>query len=170
VTDGRPLPFDVEVVRSRRRRKTVGGRMSGNVLTVTVPSWMSKVDTATAVDDIVRRFARRHSTERIDLAGRAARLAARHDLPRARDIGWSDGMRRSRWASCTPSEGSIRISTRLAPFPSFVVDYVIVHELAHLAVSDHSPHFWELVERFPMTERARGYLMAKSGDAEDEAF
>ena len=54
--------------------------------------------------------------------------------------------------------GDIRICQDLANMPTFVLDYVIVHELAHLLVPDHSPEFWELVERYPKTERARGYL------------
>ena len=74
----------------------------------------------------------------------------------------------SRWGSCTPADGSVRISVRLAPFPLWVLDYVLVHELAHLAVADHSPRFWALVDRYPLSERARGYLIAKSGDVEAE--
>jgi predicted metal-dependent hydrolase len=42
-----------------------------------------------------------------------------------------------------------------------VRDYVIVHELAHLLIADHSAEFWSLVDRYPLTERARGFLIAK---------
>jgi predicted metal-dependent hydrolase len=73
----------------------------------------------------------------------------------------------SRWGSCTPATGDIRLSDRLARFPTWVLDYVIVHELAHLVVPDHSADFWKLVARYPKAERARGYLIAKSGDATD---
>ena len=44
--------------------------------------------------------------------------------------------------------------------PAWVRDYVVMHELAHLLVAGHGPRFWELVNRYPLTERARGYLMA----------
>ncbi len=161
------LPFSVEVTRSPRRRRTVGGQMSGNVLNVSVPSWMSKADADRAVADMVQRFARRWSTDGIDLPGRARRLAQRHGLPRPSDIAWSDAMR-SRWGSCTPKTGVVRISSRLAPYPSWVLDYVIVHELAHILAPEHSPRFWRLVEAYPFAERARGYLIAKSGDAEGD--
>ena len=170
VTD-RDLPdldvpdFVVSVRRSKRRRKSVGGQLVGGTLLVTVPSWMSKADEAHAVADMVRRFTRRRSAERFDLPGRAARLARRHGLERPAEIRWSDSMQ-SRWGSCTPATGAVRLSTRLASFPDWVVDYVLVHELAHLSVADHSPAFWSLVERYPLAERARGYLIAKSGDAE----
>ena len=66
----------------------------------------------------------------------------------------------SRWGSCTPATRTIRLSTRLAAFPDWVIDYVIVHELAHLVVHGHGPDFWDLVNRYPRTERARGYLIA----------
>ena len=64
----------------------------------------------------------------------------------------------TRWGSCTPSEGSIRLSHRLQGMPEYVVDYVLLHELAHLLVPGHGPRFWRLLEAYPRTERARGYL------------
>ena len=64
----------------------------------------------------------------------------------------------------TPEDAAIRVSSRLAAFPSWVLDYVIVHELCHLEVRGHGPEFWKLVHRFPKAERAIGYLIAKSGD------
>jgi len=66
----------------------------------------------------------------------------------------------NRVGSCTPATGTIRISHRLNEMPAFVRDYVIMHELAHLKEANHSKKFWKLVNRYPKTERARGYLMA----------
>lgn len=64
-----------------------------------------------------------------------------------------------RWGSCS-RETVIRISDRAQPLPTWVLDYILVHELAHTERFDHSPEFWELVNRYPLTERARGYLLA----------
>ena len=71
------------------------------------------------------------------------------------------GQQEWRWGSCTPADGAIRISNRLAAEPSWVLDYVIVHELAHLDVPGHGPAFWSLVRRYPRTERAIGFLIAR---------
>jgi hypothetical protein len=73
---------------------------------------------------------------------------------------------RTQWASCTPAEGTIRMSRRLASLPDWVADYVLLHELAHLLEPGHGPRFWALVQRYPRTERARGYLDGVSAAAQ----
>ena len=161
------VPFRVEVVRSTRRTRTVGARLVGSVLRVSVPSWMSAAEERRWVDDMTTRFARQIESSLVDLEERAAVLARRHGLRPPKSIRWVDNMQ-SRWGSCTPSTGSVRLSTRLARFPEWVRDYVIVHELAHLTYPGHTPAFWKLVDRYPKAERARGYLIAKSGDDETE--
>ncbi len=72
-----------------------------------------------------------------------------------------------RFGSCTPALGTIRLSDRLRKYPEWVLDYVIVHELAHLIHPNHSADFWAAVNAYPLTERARGFLIAV-GLAEDE--
>lgn len=163
-------PFSVNVIRSARRQRTVGAQLNVGVLTVTVPSWMSSAETEMWVAKMSASFRRKMSADRIDLAVRATTLARRYELPRPRDIRWADDMV-SRWGSCTTTTGHIRISTRLAAFPDWVIDYVIVHELAHLEVGGHGADFWQLARRYPKAERAIGYLIAKAadGDTDDEA-
>ena len=157
----------VEVVRSARRRKTVEAKKIDGVLRVSIPARMTKAEEAHWVGVMVKRFERWESTEHIDLPARAESLARRFGLPRPASVRWVDNQR-DRWGSCTIDDGSIRLSTRLATFPRWVVDYVLVHELAHLAVPDHSKAFWELVHRYPRAERAMGFLIAK-GLGEDAA-
>ena len=100
---------------------------------------------------------RRPSDER--LAQRAAELSRRYLGGQARpvSVAWSSNQGR-RWGSCTPSEGTIRISDRVRGMPSWVLDYVLVHELAHLVHHGHGPEFWAAVSAYPRTERARGFL------------
>ena len=116
-----------------------------------------------SVDDMVRRFRQRMATTDIDLTDRARRLARTHSLREPATIAWAENLT-SVWGLCTPSASDIRISTRLVGFPTWVLDYVIVHELAHLHVPGHGPDFWALVGRYPKSERAIGYLIAKSSD------
>ena len=64
----------------------------------------------------------------------------------------------ARWGSCTPAKASIRVSHRLRGAPGWVLDYVLIHELAHLLVATHDEHFWRLVAGYPQAERAKGFL------------
>ncbi|MBA3303953.1 MAG: M48 family metallopeptidase [Actinomycetota bacterium] len=153
--------MQVEVRRSPRRRKTVSARQQGGVLQISIPAALSPAEERHWVDEMVRRFERRAPRRPADgdLVARAEKLALRHGLPRASSIRWVDNQR-SRWGSATPATGTIRISSRLAGFPDWVLDYVIVHELAHLVEAGHGPAFDALVQRYPRAERAIGYLMA----------
>lgn len=93
------------------------------------------------------------------LAERARVLSARHLEGRAQPVSVSWSTRQnSRWGSCTPTDGTIRISHRVRTMPPHVLDYVLMHELAHLLESGHTPAFWALVERYPGTTWARGFL------------
>src|SRR5690606_21573544 len=111
------------------------------------------------------KIQRKYRSDHVDLEQRARVLAQRHGLPHARSVRWTDNQR-SRWGSCSVRSRDIRISTRLVDCPTWVLDYVLVHELAHLVHADHSPRFDALVARYPKAERAIGYLRAK--DLDDE--
>jgi predicted metal-dependent hydrolase len=156
----------VEVVRSARRRKTISARQVGEVLRVSIPATMTKAEEERWVGEMVRRMERRAASEGLDLEARAATLARRYGLPRPDAIRWVDNQQ-SRWGSCTPVDRSVRISTRVAGFPAWVVDYVLVHELAHLVVAGHNQRFWALVDRYPLAERAKGFLIAKGLEGDE---
>jgi predicted metal-dependent hydrolase len=155
----------IEVRRSERRKKTITAEIVGDALVVVIPHRMSRAEEQEWVSRMAARMSERRRRDRLnadgDLARRAAQLADEYlDGVRANDIAWVTNQR-SRWGSCSPADGVIRLSLAVADYPPWVRDYVIVHELAHLLVPDHSKHFWDLVNRYPLTERARGFLLAK---------
>jgi predicted metal-dependent hydrolase len=158
-----PLEYRVEVVRSARRRKTVSAHLDGDVVRVQMPAWMSKADEERYVSELVERLIRKEARERTDVMTRAVTLARRYDLPVPASVVWMPN-RKSQWAMCDVARREIRVVERLADFPAWVLDYVLVHELAHLAVANHSPRFWNVVNRYPKAERARGFLIAKGND------
>jgi predicted metal-dependent hydrolase len=150
----------VRIIRSARRRRTAAAREVDGAIEVRVPAGLPAADETRLVDNLVQRITRRRAGADVDLVARAARLAHRYALPKPARVDWVDNQS-ARWGSCTPAHGTIRISRRLSAYPGWVLDYVLVHELAHLAVHGHGPDFWRLVERYPRTERARGFLIAK---------
>jgi predicted metal-dependent hydrolase len=154
----------VAVLRSARRRKTVQARMVDGVLRVSIPATMTQEEEWRWVDEMIRRMERRSSADRIDLDRRARTLAAQLDLRVPDSIRWVDNQE-TRWGSCTPRDRTIRISSKLAKEPGWVIDYVIVHELAHLSEAGHGPRFWHLVNRYALAERARGFLIARGMDS-----
>ncbi len=155
------------MVRSARRRKTVQAREVKGILRISIPATMTTTEEQRWVAEMLRRVERRSATAQIDLADRATELAKRYDLPLPSHIRWSD-QQEWRWGSCTPAERSIRISNRLGKEPRWVLDYVIVHELAHLVVASHDRRFWALVNRYPRAERARGFLMARGAEPPED--
>ena len=130
--------YPIEVIRSDRRVKTVSARIVEGVIRVRIPSWMTLRDEAEYVSNIVDRIERQRRSYGIDLAGRARVLAEKFDLPLPTSIRWSK-TQRQRWGSCSPHSGHIRISNRLVDVPPWVLDHVIVHELAHPCGSQPLP-------------------------------
>lgn len=153
---------DVEVRRSRRRRRTVSAYRDGGRVVVLIPASFSPAEEARWVERMVARLAtgeRRRPATDAALTERATRLSARYLGGHARpaSVRWVSTMGR-RWASCTPADGTIRVSDRLRDVPAHVLDYVLLHELAHLLVPGHGPGFWRLLGSYPRLERARGFL------------
>jgi predicted metal-dependent hydrolase len=150
-------------VRSTRRRKTIQARVIDGRIRVHVPASLPPDQVDAEVRRLVERLERRRRGRQsdADLERLARDLCRRFDLPVPTSVRWV-GNQRSRWGSCTTSTGDIRLSDRLRPWPRYVVEYVLVHELCHLVVADHSRAFHDLVARYPSAERARGFLDAQS--------
>src|SRR5262249_44788213 len=139
------VDMEIELVRGTRRRKYVEAVLVGDRLRVSFPYWMSVAEARGTAEELAERMRRRTQSAATDGEARARRLARELELPRARTVRWVDNMRQ-RWGSCTPEDGSIRVSSRLAAYPTWVLDYVLVHELAHLVVANHGPAHDALVD------------------------
>lgn len=153
---------EVEVRRSRRRTRTVSAYRKEGRVVVLIPDRFTRAEeaewVATMLGRLERSERRRHRGDD-ELERRAVALAAQYLPPgtRATSVRWV-GTMTTRWGSCTATTGEIRLSDRLRRTPAWVVDYVLLHELAHLVEPNHSRAFWALVDAYPRAERAKGFL------------
>lgn len=165
-TSGVGIPDGVVIRRSARRRRSLQARREDGVIVVTVPAALSAAECERLVPGLVERLRKREAGGRrrgdVDLERAAARLAEElaPDLPllaRLSSVTWST-RQNHRWGSCTTATGDIRLSDRLRTMPAWVVDYVVFHELLHLAEANHTPRFHELMRRYPKHDLAKGFL------------
>ncbi|MEM7335489.1 MAG: M48 family metallopeptidase [Chloroflexota bacterium] len=161
---GQKPNWPIEIIRSKKRRKTVSAELKQGTLIVRAPAKMSDTELAPIIEKLKNRLARRKKSAPAtdeELEKRAQVLNQQYFNGRLR---WQSiryvTNQNKRFGSCTPSQGTIRLSHRLKDMPQWVHDYVLIHELAHLEEANHGPRFWKLVNSYPLTERARGYLMA----------
>ena len=160
------MTLSVHVIRSARRQRTAGARLVGDRLEIRLPVGLEPAEEQRLVQALRRRFERRAIRARLAgsegaLLDRALELSRRYFQGRLVPavVEYAPDQDR-RFGSCSVRSRRLRLSHRLAAFPEWVRDYVLVHELAHLQEPNHSPAFWRLVHRYPLAERARGYLMA----------
>lgn len=156
------LPPDVEVRRSTRRRRSVTAYREDGRTIVVVPHRMSRADIKPYVEELVGKLAAREKrSARSDdqLMARARQLSRRYLDGRAvpSSVRFVSNQKK-RWGSCTPIDGSIRLSDRLHSMPEHVVDYVLLHELVHLLVADHGPDFEAWMARYPRLVESRAFL------------
>lgn len=156
-----------QVIKSRRRKKTAGARLVRGILRVRVPTSLSEEK----VESLVKKFKKSFQKKK-DLGGRdwltrrAEKLNQKYFGGKLRfEINWS-GRQKKVFGSCTSRQKKIRVSSRLAKAPKWVLDYVLVHELAHLLEPNHSQSFWKLVRQYKRAERARGFLIGMGFEEE----
>ncbi|TLP77217.1 M48 family metallopeptidase [Nesterenkonia sphaerica] len=153
---------DVVVIRSTKRRRTVSADISHGALRLRVPMRLPRRDVEKHARAFRERLASRAARAgRSDeaLLTRAQELAGEYftETVRPASVTWSQRQLK-RWGSTTSTTGDIRLSARLRGMPGWVVDAVLVHELAHLIEPDHGPGFQALVDRYPRTREADAFL------------
>jgi predicted metal-dependent hydrolase len=168
----------VEITRDRRLQKSVRWLLKQETILVRAPEHIPPRDLDHLVDDIIERVrkqrarARKQKDEALEQRAREINRKYFGGELRWHTIRWVSNMTR-RLGSCTEggtTDGDIRISDRIRPWPSYVVDYIVAHELAHRKYPNHSPEFWAYLSRYPDVERARGFIEGvayTSGDDPD---
>jgi predicted metal-dependent hydrolase len=159
-----PAAFDrpeLEIRASARRTKTGSAHWEGTRIVVSIPSRLRGRERDQFVDELVRRAMRERpqsAAHDAALEERARVLAELYTDARLPSSVRFVGNQRRRWASCSPATGEIRLSSRLRNVPDWVLDAVLVHELAHLHVVDHSPEFHAIADRHPRQGDAELFL------------
>jgi hypothetical protein len=153
---------EVEVRISKRRKKTSEAKWVGSRIVVSLPAHLDGESRQKTIDWLVERLLTRHQLQTgLDddgLLARAVELSDRY-LVGARPVSvrWVTNQT-ARWGSCSYYSGHIRVSHRLRAVPDWVLDSVLVHEVAHLTYPDHSPAFHKLAGAYPRHEEAGVFL------------
>ena len=151
---------EIEVRRSARRKKTISVSKEINTYVLSTPVRYSVEHNIRSLTDLFNRLAARDHSSAADLVGLATEMSERYFDGRLRpqSIRWVTNQNVSRWASTTTSSGDIRVSHRLQTVPRWVLETVVVHELAHLQIGPHSAEFHALANRHPLQADAKLYL------------
>jgi predicted metal-dependent hydrolase len=153
---------EVEVRRSARRTRTVSAYRKDGKVIVMIPARFTRAEESEWVDTMLGKLEGkgqrgRRTDEQLMKRSKELSREYLHGKAQPSSVRWVDNMN-SRWGSCTTGDGTIRLSERLQAMPVWVVDYVLLHELAHLLEPSHNARFWHWVDKFPKSERAKGYL------------
>jgi len=155
--------MEIKIIKSRRRKRTASAQIKNGILEIRLPAWISFSEEQKIIQKFLASFKKKS----------APKVASDKELKKLADqlnhqyfqgelkysICWSK-RQNSIQGSCSIKNKTIRISERLKGAPLWVLKGVIVHELAHLLVPNHSKKFWEIANRYPLMERSRGYLIA----------
>jgi predicted metal-dependent hydrolase len=150
-----PPRFDrpeVEIRASTRRKKTGTAHWAGSRIVVQIPAAVRGKERVRFVDELVDRLLTQrpqHAAGDVALEERARVLAELYnDGIEPSSVRWVANQK-NRWASCSPDTREIRMSTRLRQCPDWVIDAVLVHELAHLQEAGHGQAFHDIANRHP---------------------
>jgi predicted metal-dependent hydrolase len=157
-------PMEIEVIKSKNRRKTISARLVNNIMRIQAPASIREEKLDEIIASFKKRFEKRQARKELNsenLFKIAQRLNKKYFDGKIEfdSIEYTENQNRL-FGSCNFRTKTLRISHRLVNMPDWVRDYVIIHEMAHILEPNHGKSFWELVNRYELSERARGFLMA----------
>ncbi len=159
--------MEVKIIRSLRRKRCVGARLVNNLLLINAPLTLSQERLDKIIEDFKSKFTRRMIKAELDKDKNLMDLASAlnkqyfENKLKIKLLEYSTNQN-SRFGCCNYRTAEIRISHKVGLMPKWVLRYVLLHEMAHLIQPNHGRAFWEIVGRYRLMERARGYLMAAS--------
>lgn len=159
--------MEVKIIRSQRRRRTVSARLVDDLLLINAPLILPQERLDEIVSGFKLKFARKKLKTELDKEKNLLDLAIAlneeyfDNKLQIKSIEYATNQN-SRFGCCNYRTAKISISHKIGFLPQWVRKYVLIHEMAHLIEPNHSRAFWDIVSRYKLTERARGYLMAAS--------
>ena len=158
-------PSQITIIRSRRRKKTIQTKYGDGRLWIYFPAGMSAKEEQKWIDRMIERNERWQQKRTLKKSDAWLQQHAQELNKKYFDGALNFSImfvtnQNSRFGSCTSIDKTIRISERVKTTPSWVQDYIIIHELTHLLHPDHSKQFWDKVNQYKYAERAKGYLIA----------
>jgi predicted metal-dependent hydrolase len=157
--------MEIKIVRSSRRFRTVSARLVKDTLLISAPEALSRGRLEKIVSDFKVKFERKKLKEELDKKQDLVKIAAGINEKyfgnklKVNLIEYAVDQN-SKFGCCNYRTAHIRISHRIGLTPKWVRDYVVLHEMTHLIEPNHSRSFWDIVSRYKLAERARGYLIA----------
>ncbi len=164
----------VEVKRSKRRKRTISARLDGDIMYVYAPVDTPEKELHKIIENFRKRFARRNLKRELNKERNLREVFSELNKIyfdgkiKIRSIEYVTNQQKI-CGSCNYKKKTIRISHYLAHMPEWVRDYVIIHEMAHILEPNHSKAFWNIVYRYNLAERARGFLIAKGMEDNQES-
>ncbi len=167
--------MEVKIIRSPRRLRTISASLAKDVLLVNAPAIISQERLEAVIADFKLKFERKKLKESldrnqnlIDIAGKLNKKYFGNKL-RISSIEYVTNQN-SKFGCCNCRSADIRISHKIGLMPGWVRKYVLIHEMAHLIEPNHNKRFWDIVARYKLAERARGFLIATGLDMAEQAF
>ena len=161
--DGVTLAVTVE----RKAVKNINARLKNDELLVSAPHHVAQAVVDDTIHKLARRLVRRKRAREVnsadDALALARRVAARFPVPPDIVQVAFVTTQEARWGSYSSATHTVRLNATLRHMPSWVLEAVLAHELAHVFHFDHSPAFWALLRHVcPETDRAHAFLMGVS--------
>ena len=151
---------EIKIIRSKNRKKTISAELVNGILNIRAPHKISDQKLLPIIEDLKKRINKKGKKD-LTLSEEAEKINQEYFSGKLKinSIEYSEKQNK-RWGSCQNATKRILISSKLKNLPDWVRAYVIFHEMAHLLIPNHGTEFKKIIKKYPLAERAKGFLMA----------